>query len=143
VGGGVHYPSASWNDKQQRFDKRSSSLVFELLQPLFSRPTFNTVLPLEFAVTNQPNLSVYAYYQPANGSKSAELLLCAINTNEQTQTMSWPENLKVRVEGVEKEIKQGKIHSMYATELAASLGAPGFSDQKMADIFTEEKALIR
>lgn len=141
VGGGVHYPTATWNDKQQRFNKKSSSLLFESLQPLFSRPTFNMTLPAEVVASNQSNLSIYAYYQAENGSDAAELLVCAINMGDQTQTITWPETWKVRVEGVEREIKQGRHHCMYATDLAASLGAPGFADQKVADIFTEQKAV--
>lgn len=142
IGGGIHFPMVTWDNKDQQFIKKSSSLVFELLQPLFTRETYALPLPADF-ITSPAETALYGYYQPAVADTApAALLLSAVNQGANEQVLSWPTDMQVSIDGVLYTLQPGNMASVYAAKLDASKGAPGFSTQPVTPIQEQQNSIV-
>lgn len=134
LGNGKHYPVAAWQKKDSKFIEKSPSPLFKLLQPIFSgRETKTIEIPSSITGELPKGMAVYGYYQTPSATESASLLFVAVNHVNSDHTLKLP-SVKVKIGGQEFELQGGKLQAVYADELYASLGNPGFGTVPKADI---------
>lgn len=134
LGNGKHYPVATWQKKESRFIEKSPTPLFKLLQPIFSgRETKTIEIPASITGELPAGIAVYGYYQSPSTSEVARLLLVAVNHAGSGHPLHLPP-VKVKIEGQVHELQGGKILAIYAYELYASLGNPGYGTAPKAAI---------
>lgn len=133
LGNGIHYPIITLNKKGE-FERRSSSHIFSLLKPIYQgRETYTVDMP-EVVLSNLPAaVKSYAYYQPGTDSITSNLFLVLVNFANTPSVIKLPESSAV-LEGKVFNFNSGTYSTVFADELAASTGNPGFGSRAVADI---------
>jgi hypothetical protein len=75
----------------------------------------------------------YAYYQPGTDSITSNLFLVLVNFGNTPSVFKLPESSAV-LEGKVFNLNSGTYSSVYADELFASTGVPGFGKTSVSDI---------
>ena len=133
LGNGIHYPIITLNKKGE-FERRSSSHIFSLLKPIYQgRETYTVDMP-EVVLSNLPaTVKSYAYYQPGTDSITTNLFLVLVNFANTPSVITLPESSAV-LEGKVFDLSSGTYSSVYADELFASTGVPGFGNTSVSEI---------
>lgn len=133
LGNGIHYPIITLNKKGE-FERRSSSHIFSLLKPIYQgRETYTVDMP-EVVVSNLPeSVKSYAYYQPGTDSITTNLFLVLVNFANTPSVITLPESSAV-LGGKVFNLSSGTYSSVYADELFASTGVPGFGNTSVSEI---------
>jgi len=133
LGNGIHYPIITLNKKGE-FERRSSSHIFSLLKPIYQgRETYTVDMP-EVVLSNLPaTVKSYAYYQPGTDSITSNIFLVLVNFGNTPSVFKLPESSAV-LEGKVFNLNSGTYSSVYADELFASTGVPGFGKTSVSDI---------
>ena len=133
LGNGIHYPIITLNKKGE-FERRSSSHIFSLLKPIYQRRETYTVDMPEVVLSNLPaSVKRYAYYQPGTDSLTTNLFLVLVNFANTPSVITLPES-SAALEGKVFNLNSGTYSSVYADELFASNGKPGFGNTSVSDI---------
>ena len=126
LGNGEHFPII--RPKGKSFEKRSSSLVFSSLLPLFSqRENFELKIPPQLTSDLPKTLKVYAYHQPKTVDQKANITIVIVNPTSEDHTQKIYAN-DITINGEAHQLNKGKYIMSYSKSLAASLGKPGFGD---------------
>lgn len=126
LGRGKHFPMLA--PKGNTFEKRSSSLVFSMLKPLFSkRETYELKIPQQLAESMPDSLKIYAYHQPQTPDNKGYVIVFIVNPNGADHTQKIYTDV-ITIDGKQYKLNKGKYTMSHSRTLAASLGNPGFGD---------------
>ena len=126
LGRGKHFPALA--PKGKTFEKRSSSLVFSMLKPLFSnRETYELKIPQQLAESVPDSLKVYAYHQPKTPDNKGNVIVIIVNPAGADHTQKIYTDV-ITIDGKQYQLNKGKYTMSHSGTLASSLGNPGFGD---------------
>ena len=135
LGRGKHFPVLA--PKGRTFEKRSSSLVFSMLKPLFSkRETYELKIPQQLAESMPDSLKIYAYHQPSTQNNKGNVIVVIVNPEGADHTQKIYTDV-ITIDGKQYKLNKGKYTMSHSRTLAASLGNPGFGDATES-ILTEQ-----